>query len=242
MTSATAGSTPGQSRAAQDLDLVLLNKRVPLSELTSRELDEFLTGQLCSVDIKRLHGFHSISDVFYELHKDLTLYMSADMDVATVGFDDIPILNPKSQVILVCGGHFTRSMAVYRRHEFDGETIDPEVFRGWGKSGYMYSAIDTALFILRSERPTAENMLIEVQYSYTKIPCESKYMINTLRAKVISASKFSGHYKEQASRLARQLIWDISTIYRKTADEMQQKATGMREKSMQMEMIAHRIG
>ncbi len=245
MTSATAGSTANEpSQASKVLEYILGKHRVALSELFPHEFNAFLTEQLDSVDTRELYGFTEMRDIFRELSNDFTLYVGANVNLTLLSFEGGPLFGLKSHVIHVCKGMLgsENSIRVYRQHESGKETRNMEEFRTWGRSGYLYGGTDTIMLMVRSERPSLRNLLVEVYCSYTKIANENKYLIENIVATAVHPLDFSKRYKEKAPRIASSLIWDIAAIYRQTAEGIEQRAKSMREKSVQREMIASRVG
>ncbi len=241
MTSATAnGSKTKESKAFRDLQFATGEKRIALSELHPEELRALLIKELGGLDMKELRGFRELKETLSR-RGDEPLQVSDAPAFVCHGSPDEPF-TLKSHTIRVCRGVLSQKQT-YRRHETDAETDDWETARGWGRSGYLYRGQESLLLMRRlPDYWDTNGLLVEVAYNYIKIPNEKEYVINEISARPIPISAFCKHFGKEAPAVARNLLWELSSIYRLTADEMENKARQIRQATVKRERLADSIG
>ena len=215
-------------------------KRVTLSELYPGELQALLTKELNGLDLKELRGFKELKETLSR-RGDEPLKVSDAPAFVCHGSIAEP-LTLKSHTIRVCRGILTQRLT-YRRHETDVETNDWKTAHEWGLSGYLYRGHESLLLMRRFPNYwEANDLLVEVTYNYIKVPNEKEYIINEVSTRQIPISVFCRHFGKKAPEVACNLLWELSSIYRLTAEEMESKARQIRQASVKRERLADSIG
>jgi hypothetical protein len=237
--------TAKQSKAAQELQFVVERKHhISLSALLPKELNAFLASELSKLDLKELRGFKELREVISQHRDEVLMRVSERMPFCSLGFSEKYQFTLKSHVIQVSRGLLSQDLT-YRRYESGEETNDLNVFLGWvpkGRGGYVCRGKEKVLFLWRTPDPLAhEDVLVEVEYEYYKVPRKDEFMISTIYATRVLVHKFSQHFGSQAPQVACNLLWEIATIYSVTVDSLENKVSNMREKKFRMQQLAGSI-
>lgn len=241
MTSATAnrGKTK-ESRAFRHLQFATGGKRVALGELHPDELRALLRKELDRLDMKELRGFRELKETLSR-RGDEPLKVSDAPFFVCHGSPKEPF-TLKSHTILVCRGVLSEKLT-YRQHETGAETDDWKTAHEWGRSGYLYRGQESLLLMRRlPDYWEANDLLMFVMYNYIKVPNKKEYVINEISARPIPIPFFCKHFGKKAPEVARDLLWELSSIYRLTAEDMENKARLIRQSSLKRERLADSIG
>jgi hypothetical protein len=244
MTSEIGKTKSGVSKAMWNLKYALGKERIPLGSLRVRELELLLEEQIDHYDLRELHGFRELKDVL-EIKNggDITMLVASYTSIISGprGFGEKFHLDFKSHVIKVSRGLLFRKQ-IFRQYESSEMTEDYEVFRKWGKSGYLCSGTESVLLLRRlPERVYEEPVLMEAIYEYGKVPNDDTYLISKVWATPIPFSNFCKYFGKKAPEIARDLLWELASFYNLTAQDLQSKANIMRVKSLLKQRLSNSI-
>jgi hypothetical protein len=235
-----SGSNTRPSKAARNLEFAQGKTRVPLSELSSKELDQLVSDQL-KMDTKHLHGFQELRDALRS-RGDYLVEVVPGAFIQGKGFHSEDTFGFKSHVIRVCRGALTYE-PVFKRLETGEETTDHSVYIEWGQAGYVHRYTQSLLFMRRLEDKFArrDDILVHVEYECKKVIGQKRYDISAVSVCGVPVMGFSKHFGKKAPDVARDLIWELSTIYRQSVQAMENKVLVLAEELRKRERLAESI-
>jgi hypothetical protein len=223
------------------MQFALGKKRIALSELHPEELTALLVEQLDyrHLDTRELSGFQELRELLRQ-RGDSPIDVDNEASLEASKFSVTP-LDWKSHVVKVCRGALFNN-TVYRRHESDEETADWDKFHTWGRQGYI--ARGTCGFLLLRRLPDAlatEDLLVEAIHDYVKVPHENRFIIETVKVSPVPITRFCQHFGAQRADVARDLLWELASIYSRTLADFRSKVAIMETKSAEKAMMSNRV-
>lgn len=242
MTSDKTKAAPSSARI--QLAYACGEHRVDLGELTEDELSKFLFERLCEVELRELRGFMPIRDLLSQDGDDpmrvadtckllrASLFADSQLDEA---------FSLDAQATRVCRGVCFQKLT-FRQHESKKETTDRAIAQEWGKGGYVYSGVERILILARlPNHSRAYQNLVSLDYRFTKVPHERRFLIHAVAATSLSAESFCSFFGKEAPDIARDLLWELRAVHSRTLDELVHQAEEMRRKVDAWNQLGKRI-
>jgi hypothetical protein len=233
-----------ESSAFLNLQFAKGEKRVLLSNLKPDELQTLMYNELKDLDLDLEHF-----SVFEELQSILSKGAGGDPRVRVknglmIAFSESPkeTFNLRSHVVNV-GRDVLFQNLTWRQYETGAETTDRSVYNEWGNNGYLWQGKESILIMRKfSGRWNVDDLLMCLDYRYVKIPNKNEYVIDEIYATPVPVSDFCNFFGKNSSEIACNILWELSSIYRQTADHMEMRAKKIRERAFAKERFASSIG
>lgn len=227
MSSDRVRAPEGASEERQLLAHAFEPKRMRFSRLPDREFDALLATLLRSIVLRELRGFQPLEVFLRERGKEFGP-LPDDLELLTSGFAEFEP-RMKTQVQGICR-EVTAYEQVFGRHETDEETTDWKVQNEWGEGSYVKRGWVKDLLVMRPPNYShAYDNLVEVEYRYTKVPTKNQFTINHVHLRHVHPELFREYFGYHACHIVQYMIWEISSIYSRTQNELASKATYMQQ-------------
>ena len=246
----TSDKTETQVLARRHLEYATGKHRVSLADLSPKYFDGFLEENIRNVDIRGLRCFAPLRSVLArpirgdepidvaKTARFLLNSLSETSDVESVNYETI---NLNTQTVKVSRGVFLQAL-VYRRTESDESTTEWKVAQGWGRGAYLDSGTERILILARPSKTCfVEENLFAVDYHFAKVRHQNQYLIHTVNATKIPIPKFRDYFGTKAPDIARDLIWELGSLYSQTLSDLKSKTERMRSESIKWQRLSDSI-
>ncbi len=233
---ASVNESPNTTARTQ-LDFALGKNRVLLSDLSTKEFDEFLKSSLDKVNLRELRGFQPLNELVINNHFGLSEKVSFD----ATGFKADDPINLTTHILNVSRGWHDR-VSLFRRYESNEETTDSNVAETWGKSGYVVKGSGSILALRRPRNHGyAYDNMVSLAFNYEKVILKSEYVVTALTVQHLTVENFRQHFGVKYPRIATELIWELRTAHIKTANMLESQAKDFRKKAVQFDCLGKAI-
>jgi hypothetical protein len=240
--------------AQKQLDFAVGDARVSLGGLSDSEFISLLGGALGSVNLRELRGFKPLKDLLtmrpgsitYGRQKthgsDLeTISVSKEASLEFNGSSLPSAIDWQTHVLSICRGWTERSF-IFRRLETEDETNDYLVASSWGASGYLFAGEGEILAIRRPRNHArGEECLFTIRFKFEKISLRHEHVISAVSVRKITLHTFRDYFEDRSSRIATELIWELSAACSRTVDALKTQIKVMQDKSIQLNRLGEAI-
>ncbi len=249
MTSDTASVAPSAART--QLDYSMGQKRTSLRELRPDEFDRLLSETLDKLNPRELRGFRPLKDLLSYSPGGITIGVPQDpLEVVNVPlglpimYSDLstPPIELNSHTIDVSRSYL-HQIITYRRFESDEETTNEKVYQSWGPRGGYPRRVERSILVLRrpNDHSGSSTNLFKIEYSFEKVPHKSEMLVTSIEAQIVPVKSFRELFGDQYAVIARDLIWEVSSLARQTLDELKGQAVAFETVKNHLDRLANAI-